>query len=105
VNGAGSLEDEKIAAWLKKNRVTTIYGSLRFDGPFNHGDAAQLVQAGAEQGVEGDLADRVRRAWGQAESRPEQHASRSVLSSPRFAWGGARAAGGGVKAHDPSVAV
>jgi branched-chain amino acid transport system substrate-binding protein len=44
VNGAGSLEDEKIAAWLKKNRVTTIYGSLRFDGPFNHGDAAQLVK-------------------------------------------------------------
>jgi branched-chain amino acid transport system substrate-binding protein len=24
--------------------VTTIYGSLRFDGPFNHGDAAQLVK-------------------------------------------------------------
>ena len=44
VNGANSLEDEKIAAWLKKNRVTTIYGSLRFDGPFNHGDAAQLVK-------------------------------------------------------------
>lgn len=44
VNGAGSLDDEKIAAWLKKNRVTTIYGSLRFDGPFNHGDAAQLIK-------------------------------------------------------------
>ena len=44
VNGSGSLEDEKIAAWLKKNRVTTIYGSLRFDGPFNHGDASQLIK-------------------------------------------------------------
>jgi branched-chain amino acid transport system substrate-binding protein len=44
VAGAKSLEDEKIAAWLKKNRVTTIYGSLRFDGPFNHGDAAQLIK-------------------------------------------------------------
>ena len=44
VNGSGSLDDEKIAAWLKKNRVTTIYGSLRFDGPFNHGDAAQLIK-------------------------------------------------------------
>ncbi|MCX7363417.1 MAG: ABC transporter substrate-binding protein [Alphaproteobacteria bacterium] len=38
------LDDEKIAAWLKKNRVTTIYGSLRFDGPFNHGDASQLIK-------------------------------------------------------------
>jgi len=44
VNGAGSLEDEKIAAWLKKNRVTTVYGSMRFDGPYNHGDAAQFIK-------------------------------------------------------------
>ena len=44
VNGANSLDDEKIAAWLKKNKVTTIYGSMRFDGPFNHGDAAQLIK-------------------------------------------------------------
>jgi branched-chain amino acid transport system substrate-binding protein len=44
VNGAGSLDDEKIAAWLKKNHVNTIYGSLRFDGPYNHGDASQLIK-------------------------------------------------------------
>jgi branched-chain amino acid transport system substrate-binding protein len=44
VNGAGSLDDEKIAAWLKKNRVTTVYGSLRFDGAYNHGDAAQFIK-------------------------------------------------------------
>lgn len=44
VNGAGSLEDEKIAAWLRKNRVDTIYGKARFDGPYNHGDAAQLIK-------------------------------------------------------------
>jgi branched-chain amino acid transport system substrate-binding protein len=44
VNGAGSLDDEKIAAWLKKNKVTTVYGPTRFDGPFNHGDAAQLIK-------------------------------------------------------------
>src|SRR5215510_14927635 len=44
VNGAKLLDDEKIAAWLKKNRVTTVYGSLRFDGPYNHGDAAQLIK-------------------------------------------------------------
>jgi branched-chain amino acid transport system substrate-binding protein len=44
VNGANSLDDEKIAAWLKKNKVTTVYGSTRFDGPYNHGDAAQLIK-------------------------------------------------------------
>ena len=44
VNGAGSLDDEKIAAWLKKNTVETVYGKLRFDGPFNHGPAAQLIK-------------------------------------------------------------
>jgi len=44
VNGANSLDDKAIAAWLKKNNVTTIYGKLRFDGPYNHGDAAQLIK-------------------------------------------------------------
>ncbi len=44
VNGAGSLDDEKIAAWLKKNKVNTVYGTARFDGPYNHGDAAQLIK-------------------------------------------------------------
>lgn len=44
VNGAKSLDDKAIAAFLKKNRVTTVYGALRFDGPFNHGDPAQLIK-------------------------------------------------------------
>ena len=44
VNGAKSLDDKAIAAWLKKNGATTIYGKQRFDGPFNHGDAAQLIK-------------------------------------------------------------
>ncbi len=44
MNGANSLDDKAIADWLKKNRVTTIYGTLRFDGPYNHGDAAQLIK-------------------------------------------------------------
>ncbi|MCW5744755.1 MAG: amino acid ABC transporter substrate-binding protein [Alphaproteobacteria bacterium] len=44
VNGAKSLDDKAIAQWLKKNGATTIYGKLRFDGPFNHGDPAQLVK-------------------------------------------------------------
>ena len=44
VNGAKSLEDKQIAAWLKKNVVTTIYGPTKFDGPFNHGEPAQLIR-------------------------------------------------------------
>ena len=44
VNGAKSLEDKQIAAWLKKNVVTTVYGPTKFDGPFNHGDPAQLIR-------------------------------------------------------------
>ncbi len=44
VNGAKSLEDKAIAAFLKKNTVDTIYGTLRFDGPYNHGTAEQLIK-------------------------------------------------------------
>ncbi|QQS11911.1 MAG: amino acid ABC transporter substrate-binding protein [Rhodospirillales bacterium] len=44
VNGAKSLDDKAMAAWLKKNGATTIYGKLRFDAAYNHGDAAQLVK-------------------------------------------------------------
>jgi ABC-type branched-subunit amino acid transport system substrate-binding protein len=38
VKGAGNLDDKAIAAYLRKNRVPTIQGSLRFDGPGNYGD-------------------------------------------------------------------
>lgn len=44
VNGAKSLEDKKIAAFLKKNVINTIYGPLKFDGLYNHGTAAQLIR-------------------------------------------------------------
>jgi branched-chain amino acid transport system substrate-binding protein len=44
VNGAKSLDDKAIAAFLKKNTVDTIYGTLRFDGPYNHGNAEQLIK-------------------------------------------------------------
>lgn len=44
VNGAKSLEDKQIAAWLKKNVVTTVYGPTKFDGPYNHGAPAQLIR-------------------------------------------------------------
>jgi ABC-type branched-subunit amino acid transport system substrate-binding protein len=38
VRGANSLDDKAIAAYLRKNRVQTIQGNLRFDGPGNYGD-------------------------------------------------------------------
>jgi branched-chain amino acid transport system substrate-binding protein len=44
VNGAKSLEDKAIAAFLKTHTVDTIYGTLRFNGPYNHGDAEQLIK-------------------------------------------------------------
>jgi branched-chain amino acid transport system substrate-binding protein len=32
-----SLDDKAMGAWLRKNPVDTIDGTLSFDGPFNHG--------------------------------------------------------------------
>ncbi|MEM4287753.1 MAG: ABC transporter substrate-binding protein [Candidatus Caldarchaeum sp.] len=37
VRGSGSLNDEDIGRWLKKNKVDTIFGELTFDGPNNYG--------------------------------------------------------------------
>ena len=44
VNGAKSLEDKAIANYLKTHTADTIYGTLRFDGPYNHGTAEQLIK-------------------------------------------------------------
>jgi branched-chain amino acid transport system substrate-binding protein len=44
VNGAGSLDDAKIAAWLKAHTVETVLGKQRFNGPYNHGDAGQMIK-------------------------------------------------------------
>ena len=44
VKGAGSLDDKAIAAYLKKNRIDTIQGRLRFDGPSNYGDDLMRVK-------------------------------------------------------------
>jgi ABC-type branched-subunit amino acid transport system substrate-binding protein len=38
VTATKSLDDKAMAAWLRKNRVDTIIGKLRFDGPNNYGD-------------------------------------------------------------------
>jgi branched-chain amino acid transport system substrate-binding protein len=42
--GTGGFEDRKIADWLKKNRVDTMVGKLRFDGPNNYGDDLNRVK-------------------------------------------------------------
>jgi branched-chain amino acid transport system substrate-binding protein len=44
VTATRSLDDRKIADWLKKNRVETIQGSLRFDGPSNYGDDLMRIK-------------------------------------------------------------
>jgi ABC-type branched-subunit amino acid transport system substrate-binding protein len=50
IKGANSIDDKAIAAWLKRNRVETIHGRLRFDGANNYGDdlmKIKQVQGGA----------------------------------------------------------
>jgi ABC-type branched-subunit amino acid transport system substrate-binding protein len=44
VTATKSLDDKAIAAWLKKNRVDTIQGRLRFDGPTNFGDDLMRIK-------------------------------------------------------------
>lgn len=44
VTATQSLDDQKIAQWLKTHHVDTIQGSLRFDGPNNYGDDLMKVK-------------------------------------------------------------
>jgi ABC-type branched-subunit amino acid transport system substrate-binding protein len=44
VVGAKSLDDKAIAQWLRTNKVNTIQGQLRFDGPGNYGDDLMKVK-------------------------------------------------------------
>jgi len=44
VRATNSLDDKAIAAWLKANRVDTIQGRLRFDGPTNYGDDLMRIK-------------------------------------------------------------
>ena len=44
VTATKSLDDDKIAAWLKGNKVPTIQGPLHFDGPNNYGDDLTKVK-------------------------------------------------------------
>jgi branched-chain amino acid transport system substrate-binding protein len=50
VKATKSLDDKVLASWLRKNKVATIQGTLRFDGPSNYGDdlmRVKQVQKGA----------------------------------------------------------
>ncbi len=44
VRGANSLDDKAIAAWIRANKIETIQGKLRFDGPSNYGDDLMRVK-------------------------------------------------------------
>ena len=44
VTATKSLDDKVLAEWLRKNRVDTIQGKLRFDGPSNYGDDLMAVK-------------------------------------------------------------
>jgi branched-chain amino acid transport system substrate-binding protein len=44
VKGSNSLDDRKIADWLKANKVDTVVGKLRFDGPNNYGDDLNRIK-------------------------------------------------------------
>ena len=44
VVGAKSLDDKAIAAFLKSNKIDTITGKLRFNGPGNYGDDLMKVK-------------------------------------------------------------
>jgi branched-chain amino acid transport system substrate-binding protein len=44
VTATKSLDDKTLTQWLRQNRVTTIVGRLRFDGPNNYGDDLTRVK-------------------------------------------------------------
>jgi len=44
VEATKSLDDKTRAQWLRQNRVDTILGKLRFDGPNNYGDDLSKVK-------------------------------------------------------------
>jgi len=44
VTATKGLDDKALAQWLKTNRVDTITGKLRFDGPNNYGDDVSKVK-------------------------------------------------------------
>lgn len=44
VTATRSLDDKVLGEWIRKNRIDTIVGRLRFDGPNNYGDDLSKVK-------------------------------------------------------------
>jgi ABC-type branched-subunit amino acid transport system substrate-binding protein len=44
VTATRSLDDKTLAAWLKKNQVKTLFGTLRWDGPQNYNEGSDLYK-------------------------------------------------------------
>jgi branched-chain amino acid transport system substrate-binding protein len=44
VNATRSLDDRTLAAWLKKNQVKTLFGTLRWNGPQNYLEGSDLYK-------------------------------------------------------------
>jgi len=44
VTATRSLDDKTLAAWLKKNQVKTLFGTLRWDGPQNYVEGSDLYK-------------------------------------------------------------
>ena len=44
VTSTRSLDDKTLAQWLRSNRVDTIIGKVRFDGPNNYGDDLSKIK-------------------------------------------------------------
>jgi branched-chain amino acid transport system substrate-binding protein len=44
VTATKSLDDKALAQWLRANRVETIIGRVRFDGPSNYGDDLSRIK-------------------------------------------------------------
>ena len=43
-SGSKSIDDRKMAAWLKANTVDVMMGKLNFNGPFNHGTDGSAIR-------------------------------------------------------------
>ena len=43
-SGTKSIDDRKMAAWLKANTVDVMMGKLNFNGPFNHGTDGSAIR-------------------------------------------------------------
>lgn len=44
VQATKSLDDKKLATWIKGTQIETMNGKARFDGPNNHGDDLQMIR-------------------------------------------------------------